>query len=1012
MIQIDKYWEDLNVLQVNRQSPRAYYIPYADEQSAKSGKRGQSPYYQTLNGSWKFQYHRTVHAVEEAFYEEAADISAWDDLIVPSCWQMKGYDQLQYTNFNYPFPCDPPYVPEDNPAGLYVREFNLSQEMTDKERHIVFEGVNACFYLWVNGKFAGYSQGSRVPAEFDVSALLREGKNRIAVMVLKWCDGSYLEDQDLWRYTGIFRDVYILARDTIHVRDVFNKQTFEDGFRKAALAVELETTGCIEVRGELKDAQGNSVGSVRQVVDGKGTLRFEVADPILWNAERPYLYRLYIHSGGEVLSFPVGFKQVAIEDGVFLINGQAVKLKGVNRHDSHPVLGQTIPINHMIKDLALMKRHNINTVRTSHYPNDSRFMELCNEYGFYVIDEADLECHGIGSAGDFHGGFHRLSRDPEWKAAFVERAVRMVERDKNHPCVVMWSMGNESGYEANHIAMAEWTRSRDASIPVHYEGAAPHYEGSPQVDCLDVESRMYASVEQIEAYARDEKQTKPMFLCEYSHAMGNGPGDLLDYWKVIYRYPKLIGGCVWEWSDHGIQAQTEAGTPYYAYGGDFGDTPNDGNFCIDGLVTPDRKPHTGLLELKKVLAPIRIEAENVPNGEIKVTNLYDFIDLSHVGVFWKLEADGKVIRQGQSEVAGIAPHASRIVRLPYTVPAEGAEDYVLTLSCWSKEETAWAAAGHEITFEQFEWKDGLQHEPAPERKPILKAFVLAKQHGQELTIEGFDFAHAFNLIDGSLHRVSRHGVDMLGAPARFSIWRAPTDNDMHVKEKWLEEGYDRAITKVYQSEWEQTEEGSVDIRCRFSIGAVSRFAFLRGEACWKVDPSGAIDLLVTIQVQEERELPYLPRFGLRLAMPQGMEEVEYAGFGPHESYIDKRQSVRRGQFLTTVDDMFENYIMPQENGSRYGTQWAIVSNEQGMGLRFSSPEGFSFHASHYAPEDLTKAAHSWELAKRKETIVHLDYKMSGVGSNSCGPELLEPYRLNEKAFRFGLRVNPVFKEDE
>lgn len=1011
MIQINRHWEDLNVLQVNREAPRAYFIPYADAVSAKSGKRGRSPHYQTLNGSWKFQYHRTVSSVEEAFYEEAADVSGWDDLIVPSCWQVNGYDQLHYTNLNYPFPCDPPYVPGDNPAGLYVREVSVPDHWEEKEKYIVFEGVNACFYLWVNGQFAGYSQGSRMPAEFNISPLLRQGKNKIAVMVLKWCDGSYLEDQDAWRYSGIFRDVYVLARDPHHIRDVFNKQTFQDGYRKAALMTEIETTGLLAVSAELQDAEGNVVGTDKAVLDGKGALRFELTDPVLWNAEKPYLYRLYIHSGEEVLQFPVGFRQITIADGVFRINEQAVKLKGVNRHDSHPELGQTIPVHHMIKDLVLMKKHNINTVRTSHYPNDSRFMELCNEYGFYVVDEADLECHGIGTAGGFQNGvFHKLSRDPAWKDAFVDRAVRMVERDKNHPCIVMWSLGNESGYEANHIAMAEWTRLRDASIPVHYEGAAPHYEGNPYIDCLDLESRMYASVKEIEAYALDGNQKKPLFLCEYSHAMGNGPGDLKDYWDAIYRHPKLMGGCVWEWCDHGIKTETKDGTPFFAYGGDFGDTPNDGNFCIDGLVTPDRKPHTGLLELKKVIAPIRIEEHDLRIGQIKVTNLYDFIDLSHMGIFWKIEQEGQVIRQGQLEVAGIAPHSSQIVTLPYMMPETAAGRFVVTLSCWLKEETVWAEAGHEITFEQFEWKADKQSEPEKAAKRMSP--IQVKQTGHLLTVEGFDFRHVFDLRDGAVHQISKHGVDMLDAPSGFSIWRAPTDNDMHVKEKWLDEGYDRAVMKVYQCDWEQTGDHEVEIRSRFSLGAVSRFTILGGEACWKVNGSGEIVLQLHVKIGEERPFPFLPRFGLRLTMPQGMEEVEYAGFGPHESYIDKRQSVRKGKFLTTVDEMFENYIMPQENGARYGTEWAIVSNEQGMGLQFSASEGFSFNASHFTPEDLTKAAHSWELAKRKETIVHLDYRMSGVGSNSCGPELAEPYRLNDKEFRFELRLMPVFKEDE
>ncbi|MEC0227805.1 glycoside hydrolase family 2 TIM barrel-domain containing protein [Paenibacillus alba] len=1009
VLNITKYWEDLNVLQINREVPRAYYIPFANVEAAQTGKRGRSPYYQTLNGSWKFQYHRSVRDVQEGFYEEAADVSAWDSLIVPSCWQVNGYDQLHYTNIKYPFPCDPPYVPSNNPAGLYVREFNVSDRWEAKDKYIVFEGVNSCFYLWVNGQFAGYSQGSRNPAEFNISALIRNGRNRVAVMVLKWCDGTYLEDQDLWRYSGIFRDVYLLAREPVHIRDVFNKQEFSADYRKADLLTELETLGHCEVSVELKDAEENVVSSGKAIVDGKGVIKLEITDPVLWNAEKPYLYRLYVQSGEEVLQFRVGFRQVDIQDGVFQINGKVVKLKGVNRHDSHPVLGQTIPINHMIKDLKLMKKHNINTIRTSHYPSDSRFMDLCDEYGFYVIDEADLECHGMGDAGSWEDGpVHKLSQDPVWKPSFVDRAIRMVERDKNHPSIVMWSLGNESGYGANHIAMAEWIRSRDASIPIHYEGAAPHYKGDPSVACLDLESRMYASPKEIEAYAQDENNKKPLFLCEYSHAMGNGPGDLKDYWDVIYQYPKLIGGCVWEWSDHGIKSETPNGLPYFAYGGDFGDTPNDGNFCIDGLISPDRKPHTGLLELKKVIAPIRIEAHDLRIGEIKITNLYDFIDLSHVWIHWKVEQDGMTVQQGQIDLPEAAPQAVQIVTLPYKLPETSIGRYVLTFSCWLKEEMPWAEAGHEITFEQLD----LPVTRVKDQQDVLSSTPLqAHQAGNLLTIEGFDFCHIFDMYDGTLHKISKHGVDMIQTPAQFTIWRAPTDNDKTVKEAWLEEGFDRTGMKIYGCEWTQTGKSSVEIKSSFSLGADSRFVIVRGEALWTVNGAGEIALQLQVKVAEELKT-FLPRFGLQLTMPKGMEEVEYLGFGPHESYIDKRQSVKRGKYLLTVDEMFENYIMPQENGSRYGTEWAIVSNEQGMGLKLSAQEAFSFNAAHYTPEDLTETDHNYKLVRRKETIVHLDYRMSGVGSASCGPELLEPYRLDEKEFKFELSLLPICKEDE
>ncbi|OMF18979.1 glycoside hydrolase [Paenibacillus sp. FSL H7-0331] len=1002
MINVTRYWEDLKVLQINREAPRAYYIPYGDVEAASSGKRGRSPFYQTLNGRWKFQYHPSIKDVEDGFYDVSTNVSAWDDLTVPSCWQVKGYDQLQYTNVNYPFPCDPPYVPNENPTGLYVREFNISDNWNEKEKYVVFEGVNSCFYLWINGEFVGYSQGSRVPAEFNISPYIQSGKNRMAVMVLKWCDGTYIEDQDLWRFSGIFRDVYLLARDHNHIVDVFNKQEISDDYQKAVVKCELQTTSSLEIRAQLRNARGEVIHEGIAMIDRKGCLEFEVLEPVLWNAENPYLYSLYIYSGNEVLLFQVGFRKVEINDGVFMINGTAVKLKGVNRHDSHSELGQTIPINHMIKDLVLMKRHNVNTIRTSHYPNDPRFLDLCNEYGFYLIDEADLECHGVLHAGDYH----MLTRNPDWEDAFLERAIRMVERDKNHPSIIMWSLGNESGYDVNHMAMARWIKGRDASRPIHYEGVDPRHQGSSNTEVIDVESRMYSSPAYIENYAKDENSTKPMFLCEYSHAMGNGPGDLKDYWDIIYKYPKLMGGCVWEWSDHGIKTHSADGKEYFAYGGDFGDQPNDGNFCIDGLVGPDRKPHTGLLELKQVIAPIRMEAEDLTKGTIIVTNLFDFIDLSHIELTWRIEKDGQLIDQGEPIQLEASPHAVQRVRIPYELPAESHSRYFLTVSCRSKRETRWAEAGHEICFNQFELPVFRRQEHEVQQIPAIHL----NKSGHQLNIEGFDFKHVFDMYEGAFIQITKHGMDMIDAPTKFNIWRAPTDNDRKIKHSWMEEGYDRANMHVYGCEITNQTEASVEITVQFSLGGYIKIPILHGVALWKVDGTGEISLQVDITVRDG--LVFLPRFGLQLTMPQGTEEVEYFGLGPHESYIDKRHSVKRGKYLLTVDEMFENYIMPQENGSRYGTEWAIVSNEQGMGLKFSGSDDFSLNAAHYTPEDLTKAAHDYELVRRKETIVHLDYKISGVGSNSCGPELLVPYRLDEKEFKFELRIKPIFKEDE
>ncbi|WFB59631.1 glycoside hydrolase family 2 TIM barrel-domain containing protein [Paenibacillus sp. BR1-192] len=1006
MLHLTKYWDDLHVLHVNREEPRAHYIPYADERSAQSAKRGQSPLYQTLNGQWKFRYYNSVHEVKDAFYEDGVDVSGWDDLLVPSCWQSNGYDQMHYSNVNYPFPCDPPFVPDRNPAGLYIRDFQVREEWLGKQKHVVFEGVNSCFYLWVNGSFVGYSQGSRMPAEFDLTPYLRDGSNRMSVMVLKWSDGSYLEDQDAWRYSGIFRDVYLLARSESRVRDVFYRADLSEGLDQSVVQCTIDTVGSVDVTIQLVDASGVKQGEASGTIDGSATFSLTVEQPELWHAERPYLYSLFVTGGGEVLHFKVGMRKVEVRDGVFLINGQAVKLKGVNRHDSHPELGQTIPLKHMIQDLHLMKRHNVNTVRTSHYPNDSRFLDLCDELGFYVIDEADLECHGVLHAGDYH----MLTKDPAWEAAFIERAIRMVERDKNHACIVMWSMGNESGYGVNHIAMARWTKERDSSRVIHYEGAALKYNGHPDTDCLDVNSRMYATVQELLDYATNESLNKPLLQCEYSYAMGNSCGDLQDYWDVIYKYPKLMGGCVWEWCDHGIKAVSPEGEAYFAYGGDFGDKPSDGNFCIDGLVSPDRIPHTNLLELKKVNAPVLLEAEELSKGLVRVTNRYDFIDLSDCVMAWKVERDGETMEQGLLPVLHTAPKQSEVIEVPYTIPAEGGR-WFLQITVMQSRDTRWAAAGHELTSEQFELPaphSSIDQETTIAWKPSLKV----RTEGSEVTIEGFDFLHVFDLQAGTFTRVTKHGVPLLlqGMP-KFHIWRAPADNDRKIKVFWRQEGYDRIETKVYRSEMTLSAADKVRFEVEFSLGGYIKLPILRGTSIWEIDGEGVITVAAEMKVREE--LPYLPRIGLQWMMPGGNEEVEYFGYGPHESYVDKRRSVRKGKYALTVDEMYQSYVVPQENGSRYGTEWATVSNALGMGLKFTSPgSSYSFQALHYTPEDLTEAMHTYELKRRKETIVHLDHRMNGIGSSSCGTDLLEAYQLSDKEFAFKLEIAPVMKEDE
>ncbi|WP_195574584.1 glycoside hydrolase family 2 TIM barrel-domain containing protein [Paenibacillus sp. 1001270B_150601_E10] len=1006
---LPRYWEDPTLLHEHREEARASYIPYGDKDGARSGKRAHSPWYQTLNGSWKFRYRPRAKDVDTEWVNEAYDTSEWDDLIVPSCWQVQGYDQLQYTNVNYPFPYDPPYVPDHNPAGLYVREFRIGEEWSAKDTYIMFEGVNACFYVWINGSYVGYSQGSRVPAEFNIAPYIRQGSNKIAVMVLKWCDGSYLEDQDQWRYTGIFRDVYLLARDRAHIRDVFCRTLLDETLESAELQVDLDTTGASSITIQLSDQDGQEMQSKQAEVDGKQTISLQVDSPILWNAEHPYLYEVLISSGEEVLRLKVGFRHVEIKDGIFRINGQDIKLKGVNRHDSHPELGQTIPIQHMIEDLKLMKRHNMNTIRTSHYPNDPRFLDLCDEYGFYVIDEADLESHGDFS---LHYGMKNskaLPNLPEWKEAFLERQVRMVERDKNHASVIIWSLGNESFYGPNHIAMAEWTQKRDETRLVHYEGAAHDPDRMQDQSSLDMESRMYMSVADLEAYAQDEQNKKPMLLCEYSHAMGNGPGDLKDYWEVMYAYPKLMGGCVWEWVDHGIKTFTADGKPFFAYGGDFGEKPHDGNFCIDGLVSPDRKPNIGLLELKEVYAPVTIEAVDAAQGKFKLTNRYDFSSLSKLAIHYRLRAEGKLLQQGALEAPEVAPHGSTELTIDFKIPANVTAAVDLELSCVLHEELEWAAAGYELASVQFEVQPRTAS-PAQSSLTAAARSIQAEEAGRTLVIEGFDFKHTFDLSLGTFTGITKHGVKMLQAPAHFQVWRAPTDNDRNEKHTWVNHGLRRATTKVYSIEWEQHASEQVTIIVNYSLGAYSIPNILHGTAEWNIYPDGSIALKTDVRVKES--IDFLPRFGLQLTMPKGNEAVTYYGLGPHESYVDKKLSVKRDVYRTSVDQMHVDYIMPQENGSRYSTEWAVVSNLLGMGLRFTANDRFSFNASHFAPEDLTLAEHNVELVRRDETIVHVDYKMSGVGSNSCGPRLMEKYQFNEKSFTFEVKIQPIFSEDE
>ena len=1015
---ITKYWEDPNVLHVNCEKPHAYFIPFEDEEKARKGIRKESNYYIDLTGEWDFRYYRSVNEIKEEYEILEENTLGWDKLIVPSNWQLHGYDKPNYTNLNYPFPFDPPYVPNENPAGVYHKDFHFDKK-DDKSIKLFFEGVDSCFYVWLNGNFIGYSQVSHMTSEFDITKEVISGKNSLVVIVLKWCDGSYLEDQDKWRLSGIFREVYLLKRDKNCITDIFIKTEIEDSkekdnnkdnnkdVNKGYLSCEIETNTNteIQIKAILLDCKGNPLQEQILTSTGVCNINMEVPTPALWFADTPNLYQLYLYCGEEIITLRIGFRKVDIKESVIRINGRAVKFKGVNRHDSDPKLGQAVTVESMRNDLLLMKRHNINAIRTSHYPNDPRFYEMCDELGFYLIDEADVETHGCGPAGDINS----LAASPAFEKAFVDRMQRMVERDKNFTCIFMWSLGNESGHGINHIKMAEWVKPRDGSRLLHYEGATGWGKNELSSAYVDVISKMYAPVTDYEeVILKNESDNRPYLLCEYCHAMGNGPGDLKDYWDIIYQYPRFAGGFVWEWTDHSVRTKTPEGIEYFAYGGDFDDHPNDGNFCVDGLVYPDRRVHTGLLELKNIVKPFRTEAVNLQSGEFNITNLYDSTDSSSVVLNWILEKDGVGITSGKLENLGLQAQEAKTFILPYDFPAQADGKYYLTVSYAQKEATEWAEKGYEIGFDQFELEPG-----ALLKKQITNSSFgdlnIVKEYNSIL-ITGQDFEYVFSTVIGTFIKLTFQGCDMLVNYPKYNIWRAPLDNDMNIKKLWMEEGFDRISSHIYQVELLKETKKEITIQTKMSLGSYIRKPVIHMNCTWTIYGNG--EILVETEAKVRADLPFLPRFGMQFTLPEGEEDVEYFGYGPHESYIDKHHSTRKSRYRSKVNDLHEDYLRPQENGSHYNTEWVSVTNEQGRGLLFQASENFSFNASHYTPEVLTNASHPYKLKKRKETIVHIDYKMSGVGSNSCGPELLEKYRLDETEISFKFSIKPIFTKEK
>jgi len=1015
-------WENPGLLHRNRQAPRATAYPFATEASCLSLDRSQSPYFLLLNGAWRFNYAQTIADAPQGFFAENYDVSKWANLPVPGCWQLHGYGVPNYTNVNYPFPVDPPFVPTDNPIGLYRTTFQIPDAWDGRRQFLVFEGVCSMFKVWVNGLEIGLSKGSHIPAEFDITQACRPGENTLAVQVFTWSDASYLEDQDMWRFNGIFRDVYVLSRAAFELRDVsVNTWAGDSEDLKTSLAglPNAESTWHLRVGVDVRNHTSNPAAGYRvdaklfdeagaqavalkpivvgEILAGDCCCAFAdvfVASPALWTAETPQLYTLavsLIDAQGETvetLSVAVGFRDVRIADRQLWVNGVSVKLRGVNHHDTNPDRGFALTREDIERDIAVMKRHNINCVRTSHYPPDPYLLDLCDRYGLYVLDEADLECHGMAVAGNLN----QLSCDPAWENAYVDRAVRMVHRDKNHPSVIIWSLGNESGFGPNHVAMADAIRAIDPARPIHYEGAGTH-------EVVDIVSTMYSDINRTNEEGDRLNDDRPWYQCEYAHAMGNGPGGLTEYWEAYEKHPRLIGGCIWEWADHGIRQTRPDGQEWFAYGGDFGDQPNDGNFCIDGLVSPDRVPHPGLVEYKKVIEPVRLAAIEGSPGKFSIANKYDFRNLAHLIAHWTVTRGESAVEEGDIALPNIDAHGVGQLDVPVKLPAGTVDEpVILTVSVRLRDETPWAAAGYEVAWGQY---------VAPRNQPVTSAanrsFPLILSESQfEATVVGQGFRFEFDRLHGRLIGWEREGTTLLADGPRVQIWRAPTDNDKHMEVRWRESGYDHLWERTLSCQL-SVADSAVVAHVSSVLGAFPYAAVLALETTYRISTRG--ELTIRVKSTPLRPAANLPRFGITMHLPVGFENVRWFGRGPQHSYSDMKQAARFGVWSGTVDEQFEDFVRPQENGNKTDTVWAEIVNTSGAGLRASGVGNFS--VSHYTAEDLTKAEHTYDLKPRAETILNLDFAQCGLGSNSCGPAPWERYLLTHNAREFTVTLAPT-----
>ncbi|MDR2148132.1 MAG: DUF4981 domain-containing protein [Tannerella sp.] len=1059
-------WENLSVLEINREAAHATYVPYASIEQALSDDRESSPYFLLLNGQWKFHWVPRPKERPVDFYKTNFNDASWKTITVPGNWETQGYGTPIYVSAGYPFRIDPPRVTseppvdytsfnERNPVGSYRYTFALPTLWENRKVFIHFAGVQSAFYLWINGKKVGYSQGSMEPSEFDITEYVRKAENQIAVEVYRWCDGSYLEDQDMWRTSGIHREVFLYSTANERIFDFTVRTLLDKDYTKAQLQINTELKSyhgnTLEnwlIEAQLYDAQNRAVFDVPLTQDAfpvlnadnkaavlndrtpqRGMPKFAwleaiVNNPLQWTAETPHLYTFILSLKNnrnetiEALACKIGFRSVEIKDGQVLINGKPVRLRGVNRHEHDPATGRAIAYEQMVQDITLMKQANINAVRTSHYPNNPQWYDLCDKYGLYVIDEADIEAHGLRG---------KLANDPSWQAAFLDRAIRMAERDKNHPSIISWSMGNESGYGVNFAAMSAWLKAFDPTRFIHYEGAQDSPKDPLSVDVIsrfyprtqdaylnpniqegaDMERAENARWERLLSIAKNPADNRPVLTSEYAHAMGNAIGNLQEYWNEIYSNPRMLGGFLWDWVDQGLYKTTSEGIRYLAYGGDFGDKPNLGAFCFNGIIFADRQTTPKYYEVKKVYQPVFVEAVDLDNYQVKLslTNRHHHTNLNEYEARWSLISQSKTLQQGILPDIDILPGEQKEISFYlYKFGVNKNIDYWLRISFHLKEKQRWAEKGHEIAFEQLKMNFGNEQSFTP---VLSSAFHQIKKDNEKITCSGENFSVVFDLKEGSIASLHYNGKERLVSMPEFQGYRAPTDNDRGfgnwLAKDWEENGLDRLQRKVQSIEIVQETSDSVKIR------SVSDYQAKNGkivhECIWTIYGNGIIG--VSNRFMPEGELPELPRLGIRMALSGDLEQFQWYGHGPYENYSDRKVSCPVGVYTSTVTEQYVPYPHPQETGNKEGIRWLTLTDSKGNGLKFICESGvMSGSALHVTAGDLATATHAYLMQPRKEVILSLDAVMLGLGNSSCGPGVLKKYAVEKKPHHLGFWIIP------